>query len=71
MRSVGCFMAALTVSANSGAYSGCCTALRINDGLVVASRGVKLRHLFEVAGVGHDGGELFKLCQLVRLVHGE
>ena len=39
MASSGSPRCVATVSASSGAYSGCCTALRISDGLVVASRG--------------------------------
>ena len=52
-------------SSSSGAYSGFCTAFRISDGLVVASCGLYCASWLEVAGVGHHGGVLLELVELV------
>ena len=47
-------------------YSGICAALKISDGLVVASRGAYCLSECKIAGVGDDHGELLQLVKLAQ-----
>ena len=47
-------------------YSGICAALKMSEGLVVASCGANCLMRREIAGVGDDGGEFLELVELVK-----